>query len=143
MTDFTRVTDDFYVAGQLSAQDLKQAAGEGFRRVISNRPDGEAPGQMSSREAAKAAADAGLAYYSLPFSGPPPAEMIEATQALLDDGEGPTLAFCRTGTRSITVWALAQAKAGLKSPDELIELARAAGYDLSAQRPALERLAQR
>ncbi len=143
MTDFIRVTDDFFVAPQLTAEDLTRAAQEGFRQVINNRPDGEAPGQMTIRDAGKAAAEAGLSYYSLPFAGPPPANIVEATQALLVDGEGPTLAFCRTGTRSITAWAFAQAKAGLKTPDELIALAKAAGYDLGPHRPVLEQLAQR
>lgn len=141
MTDFTRVTDDFFVAHQLDAEDLKRAAAEGFTRIISNRPDGEAPGQMTIRDAGQTASDAGLSFYSLPFAGPPPAEMVDATVALLEEGDGPTLAFCRTGTRSITVWAYAQAKAGLRKPDELIALAREAGYDLAPHRPALERLA--
>lgn len=141
MVEFTRVTDDFYVAHQLAADDLKRAAAEGFKRIIGNRPDGEAPGQMSIREAGKIASEAGLSYYALPFAGPPPPDLVDATAALLDEGEGPTLAYCRTGTRSITVWAYAEAKAGRRSPEALIQIARDAGYDLSAHRAALERLA--
>lgn len=140
MTVFIQVAPDFAVAPQLSKEDIARAAQEGFRRIINNRPDGEAPGQISTREAASAAAEAGLAYYALPFTGRPPLNLVEATEALLDDDE-PTLAYCRSGTRSITVWAFAQAKAKKRTPDELVALAGAAGYDLSPHRETLVKLA--
>jgi uncharacterized protein (TIGR01244 family) len=64
------------------------------------------------------------------------------TAAALDEANGPVLAYCRTGTRSITAWALAQALAGSShTPDEIIALAQKAGYDLSGARGALEALA--
>jgi uncharacterized protein (TIGR01244 family) len=40
------------------------------------------------------------------------------------------LAYCRSGTRSITAWALGEA-AGGRDPNELVRLARDAGYDLA------------
>jgi uncharacterized protein (TIGR01244 family) len=43
------------------------------------------------------------------------------------------LAFCRSGTRSITAWALGEADMG-RDRMELVRLASAAGYDLG---PAL------
>jgi uncharacterized protein (TIGR01244 family) len=45
--------------------------------------------------------------------------------------EGPVLAFCRSGTRSIVTWSLAEATSGHRSRDELIGLGRQAGYDLT------------
>ena len=45
--------------------------------------------------------------------------------------DGPVLAFCRSGTRSITVWAQGQAKSGERPREELVKLGRDAGYDLS------------
>jgi sulfide:quinone oxidoreductase len=44
--------------------------------------------------------------------------------------------FCRTGTRTTTLWALTNA--GSESPDHLIARAKSAGYDLGALRPRLE-----
>ena len=41
------------------------------------------------------------------------------------------LAFCRSGTRSITVWAQGQAESGDRAREELVRLGRNAGYDLS------------
>lgn len=62
--------------------------------------------------------------------------------AALAEAEGPVLAFCRSGTRSITVWAMAQAQAEAADPDSLIALAAEVGYDLGGLRPALQRLRQ-
>jgi sulfide:quinone oxidoreductase len=141
MTDFTRVTPDFAVAPQLTAEGVAAAAAAGFRTIIGNRPDGEAPGQLPLRDVEAAAKAAGLNYKAIPFSGPPPPAAVAETADFLETAPGPVLAYCRTGTRSITVWAMAQALAGKHSPDELIALARQAGYDLSGARDALARLA--
>jgi uncharacterized protein (TIGR01244 family) len=142
MSEFKHVTPDFAVAGQLGTAEIAQAAAEGFRTIIANRPDGEAPGQPSVAEIKAAAEAAGLAFKAIPFSGlpPAPAVVMETAQAL-DEANGPVLAYCRSGTRSITAWALAQALAGSHTPDEIIALAQKAGYDLSGARGALDTLA--
>lgn len=41
---------------------------------------------------------------------------------------GPVLAYCRSGTRSATIWALSQS--GLQTRDEILTAAARAGYDL-------------
>lgn len=141
MADFIRVTPDFAVAPQLTEADIARAAAEGFKTLVNNRPDGEVPGQMTSAAAEAAARAAGLDYRVIAFVNPPQPAQIDATEAMLSEAEGPVLAFCRTGTRSITVWACAQARAGARSVDEILELAAKGGYDLSPMRPALARLA--
>ena len=50
--------------------------------------------------------------------------------AALDAAPGRVLAFCRSGTRSTMLWALAEAKRG-RSPDDIAALAARAGYDVS------------
>jgi uncharacterized protein (TIGR01244 family) len=50
------------------------------------------------------------------------------------------LAYCRSGTRSCNLWALATAYKG-GEPDALVAKGAGAGYDLSGIRPALEQLA--
>ena len=142
MNEFKRVTPDFGVAAQLGADDVARAAKEGYRTIIVNRPDGEAPGQPPASEIKAAAKAAGLIFKAAPFQGLPPAPAIVAeTAAILDEANGPVLAYCRTGTRSITAWAMAQALTGRHTPDEIIALAQKAGYDLSGVRGALETLA--
>lgn len=131
MSDFRRVTDEFTTAPQISLDDLAEAARLGFRTVINNRPDNETPDQPSSAEVEAAASAAGLAYHHIPVTGGPTPAQVEQTRALLETAEGPILAFCRSGTRSIVTWSLAQATSGARPRDELVDLGRAAGYDLS------------
>jgi len=128
---FRRVTEDFWVAPQLAAADLAAARAAGARTVVCNRPDGEEPGQPTAAELETAAAAAGLAFRALPFAFPPSEAAIEANARILDGAERPVLAFCRTGTRSIAAWAIAEVLAERRAPEEVLELAAAAGYDLS------------
>lgn len=129
MADFRKVTDDFSVAPQPRPADMALAAAEGFRRVISNRPDDEEPGQPSAAEMAQAAQAAGLDFVHIPIrGGPTPEQALASAQAAAG---APTLAFCRSGTRSIAAWALGQAMTGARARDELVALCAAAGYDMS------------
>jgi uncharacterized protein (TIGR01244 family) len=130
MSSFRTVTPTFSVAPQIAVDDLAAAKAEGFSRVINNRPDGEAMGQPSSAAMSAAAELAGLDYVWNPIVGAPTPEQAD-TQALVASGAGRTLAFCRSGTRSITAWAMGQARSGALSADELVRLGEGAGYDLS------------
>jgi len=131
MTDFRRVTDQISVAPQIALSDLAAAAAQGFKLVINNRPDGEDPSQPSSAEVEAAARAAGLDYAYVPVRGAPTREQVEAERAILEGHEGPVLAFCRSGTRSIITWSLGEQMVGDMSREELVKLGDAAGYDLS------------
>jgi len=131
MPDFRRVTDDFTTAPQIAIADVAEAARQGFKTIISNRPDGEEPGQPTAAEVEAAAKAAGLAFFHIPVRGGPTPEQVEQTQAILAEADGPVLAFCRSGTRSIVTWSLSQATSGARPRDELVGLGRDAGYDLS------------
>ena len=131
MSDFRRVTEDFTTAPQISLADVAEAARLGFRTVINNRPDGEEPAQPPSAEVEAAARAAGLAYHHIPVRGGPTPDQVEQTRELLSTAETPILAFCRSGTRSIVTWSLAQATSGAQSPSDRVALGRNAGYDLS------------
>lgn len=131
MADIRHVTDLFSVAPQLAPEDVAQAASMGFRLILNNRPDAEAPGQPTSLQMAEAARAAGVAYLHIPFAGGPGPGQMEAVHAAAMGAEGPVLAFCRSGTRSITIWAQGQVAAGDRTREELVQLGRAAGYDLS------------
>jgi len=131
MPDFRTVTETFSVAPQIAPGDLAEAKRLGFVKVINNRPDGEAPDQPTGAVMAAAARAAGLEYAHVPFVGLPSADLIEAMTDAVEAADGPVLAFCRSGTRSITIWSLGQAQTGARSRQELIGLGAAAGYDLS------------
>lgn len=135
MTDFRRVTDQLSVSPQIRPDDVDAAASQGFRMIINNRPDGEEPGQPTSGEIEAAATAAGLAYAHVPVRGTPTPEQVDTVLRLFDQANGPVLAFCRSGTRSIITWSVGQALSGAKTRDELRKLGAAAGYDLSTILP--------
>jgi uncharacterized protein (TIGR01244 family) len=62
--------------------------------------------------------------------------------AALADSSGEVLAYCRSGTRSCLLWALAEARAG-GDPDALTNMAAKAGYDLGPVRPLMDILKAR
>ena len=128
---FRKLDDAVSVAGQISVDDVAEAARQGFVAIVNNRPDDEQPGQPSGAEIEAAAKANGLSYRAIPithagFSTNQVDAMIEALSA----AQGPLLAFCRSGTRSTLVWALARGRIG-DDPAELSDKAEAAGYDLT------------
>jgi uncharacterized protein (TIGR01244 family) len=131
MPDFRKVTEDFSVAPQIGVEDIAAAADRGFTLVINNRPDGEAPDQPTSAQMAAAAQAAGVAYVHIPVRGGPTPEQVQAVEAAIAEADGPVLAFCRSGTRSIVTWSLGQASTGARPRGELVRLGEEAGYDLS------------
>jgi uncharacterized protein (TIGR01244 family) len=142
MADFKRLAPDYAVAAQLSPADVAEAARAGFKLIVANRPDGEAPGQPSLDDIDAAARAAGLWFVRIPIAGPPPPGAVDATVAAIAGAGGPVLAYCRSGTRSATLWAMATAKAGKLGVADILSATAAAGYDLSPQAGALERLAR-
>lgn len=130
------LTPAIAVAGQLSAEAIRDLAGQGFTDVICNRPDGEEPGQPPLSELQAAAKEAGLTFHHIPVSGGQfPEEAISAFADALEGADGKVMAYCRSGTRSTCLWALSQARKS--EPSSLIEAAARAGYDLSGLALAL------
>ncbi|MFL0355976.1 TIGR01244 family sulfur transferase [Erythrobacter sp. GH1-10] len=124
------VTDDLAVAPQIQPEDAQALAERGFLAVICNRPDGEEPGQPDVASIRAGVEAAGLHFHHLPVSGGAfPQAAIDAFREVRRGTPGKVLAYCRTGTRSITLETLANPR-GL-SVEERLENARAAGYDLS------------
>jgi len=140
MTTLRTIDTSIAVAPQIAPDAIAELAAAGFTDIINNRPDGEDFGQPDGDEIAAAAAAAGMTYTAIPvtqagFSHP----QIDAMAAVLDKAKGPVLAYCRSGTRSCNLWALAAVKAGAH-PDAVMAKAAAAGYDLTGLRPLLDAL---
>lgn len=132
----TVVSDRFAVAPQPLPGDMSALADAGYSTVICNRPDGEESDQPEVAAMREATEGAGMTFYHIPVSGGEfPSPAIEAFAEARRQAEGKVLAYCRTGTRSITLDALANVE-GLAG-DARIERAQAAGYDLSALRSKL------
>jgi uncharacterized protein (TIGR01244 family) len=143
MADIRRVTDTFSVAPQLDPEDFATLKAMGFAHLINNRPDGESGDQVPTAEAERLAKAAGLTYVFAPFVGQPTQEAVEAAMQAMESTGGATLAYCRSGTRSINAWAIAAAAARRLSPDEIIEKGATAGYNLAGLKDLLRNLASR
>ena len=130
MTRLIPLDADTYVAGQLTPDDLPEIAQAGVTTIVNNRPDHEEPGQPTTEEIRAAAEAAGLAYRDIPISGTISRDAIAAMAQALEAADGKLLAFCRSGTRSTYLWALACASRGADS-EALVRRAEAAGYDLT------------
>ncbi|MBF8741903.1 TIGR01244 family sulfur transferase [Pseudomonas guariconensis] len=107
-----RFLDEYLsVAAQLSPEDLAPLASAGFRHIICNRPDDENDGQPSHQCMAEAAVNLGMVFVYQPIRSAD--EIVDAHVRsfadTLDSAAGPTIAYCRTGTRSATLWAMSQA----------------------------------
>lgn len=137
---FIPLDTDISVAGQIGPGDIATAKARGVTTIINNRPDGEQTGQAGGDEIRAAAEAAGLAYVAIPVThaGIAP-EQVGQMAAALEAADGPVLAFCRSGTRSTMLWALAEAKRG-REPEALAALAAAAGYDVGGLMPAMRAL---
>jgi uncharacterized protein (TIGR01244 family) len=127
--------DEVMVGGQIAADAMPALAGQGVTMIVNNRPDHEEPGQPLSSEIEAAALAAGLDYRHIPVAGGLSPERIEQMRQALDEAEGKVLAFCKSGTRSTWLWALA--RAGREDAETLIGKAAAAGYDLEPLRAYL------
>ena len=143
MTQLRRIDETISVAAQIAPEDISLFAEQGFALVINNRPDDEEAGQPSSAAIRAAAEAAGLDYVAIPtVMGGMSSQQVEAMAKALADAPGPVLAYCRSGTRSCNLWALAEASRG-GDPAALTAKAAGAGYDISGIRPLLDALAGR
>ncbi|SMF75588.1 sulfide:quinone oxidoreductase [Tistlia consotensis] len=139
--DPKRISPFLSVSPQILPSDLGTLAAHGFKTIVNNRPDGEGEDQPAGAEIEQAAKAVGLAYHALPVvSGKVTDADVEAFAKIMAEVRGPVFAFCRTGTRSTTLWALAEA--WHLDPDTIVETAQGAGYDISGLRPRLEQRAQ-
>lgn len=124
-----RLTPAFGVAAQLDVDDIPALAAQGWRSLLCNRPDGETADQPASAGLVQAAAAHGLAWRHIPVvSGQWRDADVAAFAEALRTLPAPLLAFCRTGTRSIHLWALAMA--GTLDAGNIQRIAADAGYVL-------------
>ncbi len=131
------LADGVQVAGQIHAGDVPRLAEAGVCLLVCNRPDDEEPGQPSAAEIRKAAERAGLAFFHLPIDGLPGLAAARRLHAQMRASAAPMLAYCRSGTRSTMLWALAMVDAGEMGVSEVLHRAAAAGYDLRVLLPQL------
>ena len=138
--ELRKVDDSISVAPQIKPEDIAAIKAAGFTAIVSTRTDDEQAGQPSGDSLRAAALAAGLTYAAIPGGIGGSHAQVQAMADVLEGADGPVLAFCRSGTRSCNLWALARARMG-DSPGDLIAMGADAGYDLDGLRPLRNQLA--
>ena len=126
-----KVSPKLTVAAQPDLSEFPGIAKDGYVLLINNRPDGEDAAQPGTGPEAEAAREAGLAYLHLPIGAAPLTEAdIRAFQAALASAAGPVLAHCRSGTRSLNVWAIGEVLDGRMAAEDVVPFGREVGIDM-------------
>ena len=126
-----QLDDKTMVAGQIDPASLPDLAAQGVTLIINNRPDHEDPGQPTSAEMEAAAGACGMTYRHVPIArGMGPSDIEAMRAALREAGDGKTLAYCRSGGRSVLAWAVARSEDGV-AREELERCAEQAGFSLA------------
>ncbi|MEP1198992.1 TIGR01244 family sulfur transferase [Tateyamaria sp.] len=121
-----------YVGPQISVADLDDLKRLNIRTVIALRPEGETADQPAISSLRDAAGALGVTVHQIPvISGNITDDDVHAYRAINSGTNGPVLAYCRSGMRATSLWALTAVEQG-QSPDEILRKAKAAGFDLSA-----------
>lgn len=104
-----KLNEQLSVRPQVQVDELSGLAASGFRGIINNRPDGEAPDQPSSAQIEAEAKRLGLAYWHIPIVPGQASEAdARAFAQALEEADGPVVAFCRTGNRSTGLFKMSQ-----------------------------------
>lgn len=107
--ELTQLSSEVSVRPQILPSEVADIAAAGFKGIINNRPDNEASDQPSSTELEAEAKRHGLSYWHIPIvPGQATEEDARAFAAAVREADGPVVAFCRTGNRSIGLWRMTQ-----------------------------------
>jgi len=136
--DTKHLSKDHAVSGQMQPDDLRAIAALGFRTVICNRPDNEDDAQPHSSAMAEAAQAVGLRFVHLPVNSPDDIDdsSLAKFNDIMADSEAPVLAYCRSGMRAATFWALS--KNGIEATATLIKAVESAGHSTDKLRERLQ-----
>lgn len=138
---FRQLTDRVLASPQITLAEVAEAAAAGVGLIVNNRPEEESDDQTPGSEIEAAARAAGMDYVAIPVThGGFSESQVKAMAAALASTDKKVLAYCRSGTRSTLLWALAEASRG-QSPHTLTAAAAQAGYDLTPVRALMDMLA--
>ena len=104
-----KLSEQLSVRPQVQLDELPGLVASGFRGIINNRPDGEAPDQPTSAQLEAEARRQGLQYWHIPIvPGKATETDARAFSKALEEADGPVVAFCRTGNRSTGLFKMSQ-----------------------------------
>lgn len=135
-----KITDKLSVASQPAIEEFDGLAKAGFKSIINNRPDGEDQLQPGSAAEQRAAAAAELGYTHIPVTGATITDAdVQRFQAAVEAADGPVLAHCKGGTRSLSLFVLGEVLAGRMKADEVRAFGARHGFDLAGAEAWLKR----
>lgn len=138
---FRKLTDSVFASPQIGVGEIAEALAQGVTLIVNNRPEDEEDDQTPGCEIEAAARAAGIDYVAIPVTHAGFSEaQVKAMADALSAAKGPVLAYCRSGTRSTLLWALAEASRGT-DPSVLASHAAQAGYDIAPVRALVDMLA--
>ena len=136
---FAKINNELTVSDQITIEDLKEIKAQGYKTIFCNRPDQESEGQLAFSAIEKEAQNLGIKAIHQPVIGGQISEDdIAAFRTYFESAQKPVFAYCRTGTRCSTLWALSHAK--ILPIDEILSKTQNAGYDLSPLKDRLNSL---
>lgn len=120
-----------FVGPQISVADLPALADLGVKSIIVARPENETDDQPAIATLAAVASDLGIQITQIPvIPGQITDSDIQAYETCVCDNDDPVFAYCRSGMRATTLWALNAAKDG-KPAQDILHAAKAINFDLS------------
>ncbi len=138
---FRKLTDMIFASPQIGLAEVAEAKAQGIALIVNNRPEAESDDQTPGAAIEAAAQAAGIAYVAIPVTHAGFSEaQVQAMSKAISEAGGPVLAYCRSGTRSTLLWALAEARSGV-NPAIIAAQAAQAGYDITPVRSMVDMLA--
>ncbi len=138
--DARPLNKELSVSTQITTDDIISLKEAGYKSVVINRPDNEVVPELAHEHISHACEQHGLAVRFIPITpGQISPQDVGQFNSALNKLPSPTLAYCKTGTRSAYLWAFSQA--GTLPVDEILNACAQAGYDLSALKHQLQTLA--
>ena len=124
-----QLSKDISVSEQINLEDVKTIRDAGFKTIVCHRPDDEAGDYAHFDEIQALATEFGLSSIHQPVvSGKISNEDGQRFKNIMDSAAAPIFAYCRTGTRSTSLWALA--KSNELTAAEILATSKSAGYDM-------------
>ena len=125
----SKVNEKFFVSDQINIGDIDWIVEHGIKTIICNRPNGEGSDQPNFDEIKSIAEKHNITCHYLPVTtGKINKDNITNFSNILDESQAPILAYCRSGKRAITLWALANAQTLKLSDMQSIEIKT--GYNI-------------
>jgi uncharacterized protein (TIGR01244 family) len=128
MTDFKKINDDLSIAGQISAEELRKLAIEGFKSVLNLRDPDENGFFHDEKQEAQIV---GLEYTNIPLNSQAPNQELTAEAILeIDHLPKPILIHCAGGARAGGIALIAEAIQSGFTYEEIAQKANELGINL-------------